>query len=258
VNSQATLAQASAGWRTVEFASDFHLCQEAPKTCEAFGHWLQQSTADALFILGDLFEVWIGDDTCEQPFQRACLTQMAQAALRRPMFFICGNRDFLMGQRSFELSGLTPLPDPFRMDVCGHKLLLSHGDALCLSDTSYQNFRRMVRSETWQRQFLALSMSERASIAQRIRTESQGRKAALPDVNQWADVDNDEACRWLVSQGADTLVHGHTHRPGRTALGPELDRRVLPDWDFDTDTPRGYALRLDCDGWTTTGPTPSA
>ncbi len=241
---------ATQGWRSVEFVSDLHLCEEAPRTFEAFSRWFAETDADALFILGDLFDVWIGDDTCDQPFHRTCLEALARASARRPVYFMHGNRDFLLGPEALQRSSMQLLTDPFSLDLFGQRLLLSHGDALCLSDTRYQAFRVMVRDTRWQQHFLSRPIAERAAVALRIRSESQGRKAANPDLSQWPDVDADEARRWLQRADATLLVHGHTHRPGITDLGNGLQRRVLTDWDFDGVPPRGHVLRLDAaQGW---------
>jgi UDP-2,3-diacylglucosamine hydrolase len=233
----------------VDIVSDLHLCEEAPRTVAAFETWLARTDADALLLLGDVFEVWIGDDTRHRPFLWRCLSALREAAARRPVCFMAGNRDFLLGPAAAADAGLQPLPDPWRVDLCGQPLLLSHGDALCLADAPYQAFRRLVRDTAWQRDFLARPVAEREAIAQRIRSESQGRKAAQPDLTAWADTDPDECRRWLQAHGASTLLHGHTHRPGVTALGDGLERRVLTDWDFDSHPPRGHVLRLDADGW---------
>lgn len=236
-------------WRSIEFVSDLHLCPQAPRTQQAFLHYLADTDTDALFVLGDLFEVWIGDDTMGQPFERECLAALAAFAEHRELFFIAGNRDFLLGPAALAAAGMTALADPTRLDAFGIGLLLSHGDALCLDDTDYQAFRRMVRGQAWQGDFLARPLQERAALAGRIRAESQGRKASRPDPRDWADVDPQEARRWLDESGASVLVHGHTHRPGRESLGERLERRVLSDWDHDATPARGGALRLDGCGW---------
>ncbi|MFN9449574.1 MAG: UDP-2,3-diacylglucosamine diphosphatase [Rubrivivax sp.] len=241
--------QNAAQWRSVEFASDLHLCEEAPLTTLAFGHWLRHTRVDALFILGDLFEVWIGDDTRERPFLAACLAELRAASEQRPVFFIAGNRDFLIGTDALAAAGMQALPDPFPITLLGQRLLLSHGDALCLADTEYQSFRQMVRAQAWQQAFLAKPLAEREAIARAIRSDSQGRKQARPDLSDWADADNAESRRWLQTQGASTLVHGHTHRPAVHDLGDGLTRRVLPDWDLDATPARGHVTRLDSQGW---------
>lgn len=249
-HSTASAALHDAGrWRSAEFASDLHLCEEAPRTAEAFTHWLTDTQADALFILGDLFEVWIGDDTRNRPFLRHCLSCLHAAAARRPVFFIAGNRDFLLGPEALEAAGMHALADPCPVTICGQSLLLSHGDALCLDDQPYQAFRRMVREPAWQQAFLARPVEQREAIAQGIRAESQGRKAAQPDLATWADADEAESRRWLLAHAARTLVHGHTHRPAVHDLGHGLTRRVLPDWDLDGETPRGCIWQLNLQGW---------
>jgi UDP-2,3-diacylglucosamine hydrolase len=233
----------------VEFISDLHLCAEAARTARAFRHYLAHTDADALCILGDLFEVWIGDDTREQAFERECLSALATFGARRDLFFMAGNRDFLLGEQACAAARMKALPDPMRLDAFGQSLLLSHGDALCLADTDYQAFRRVVRSPPWQQDFLARSIGERAALARHIRNESQGRRSAQADPMAYADVDPDAARQWLQATGATTLVHGHTHRPGHDSLGPGLERRVLADWDLDAPSPRGAVLRLDAAGW---------
>jgi UDP-2,3-diacylglucosamine hydrolase len=241
--------QAPAAWRAIEFISDLHLWEPAPRTFEAWLRWLRETDADALFILGDLFEVWIGDDARATPFHGRCVQALAEASQRRPVYFICGNRDFLIGPAMLAACGLQPLPDPTRLDAFGETLLLSHGDALCVDDHDYQRFRKMVRDAGWQAQFLARPMAERAALARQIRADSQGRKQASPDPAAWADVDRAQARHWLQTRGARTLVHGHTHRPAEHDLGDGFRRIVLTDWDFDGSAPRGEALRLDTQGW---------
>lgn len=241
--------QAPAAWRALEFISDLHLCAEAPRTFQAFAHYVQDTDADAVFILGDLFEVWIGDDARTQPFERDCLATLAAFAADRALYFMVGNRDFLLGTDACSAAGMHLLPDPTRLDAFGQTMLLSHGDALCIADNDYQAFRRVVRDPAWQRDFLALPLAERAARARHIRSVSQGRRSAQTGPMDYADVDADSARQWLLRSGAATLVHGHTHRPGRTALGHGLERIVLTDWDLDATSPRGAALRLDARGW---------
>ncbi len=240
----ATPWQAPADWRAVDVISDLHLWPQAPRTFNAWAAWMAQTDADALFILGDLFEVWIGDDTRSEPFAQRCIEVLQSFSRTRPLYFICGNRDFLVGDALLADCGMRALPDPIRLDVLGQSLLLSHGDALCLADVDYQRFRQQVRQADWQRSFLARPVEERAGIARAIRSESQGRKEARPDPGLWADVDADAARRWLRAAGAQTLVHGHTHRPGQHDLGEGLQRIVLSDWDCDADEPRAEVLRL--------------
>lgn len=241
--------QADAAWRAVDFISDLHLWEQGKRTFQAFRSWLGRSDADALFILGDLFEAWIGDDTRNQPFIADCVEALANFGLGRPLYFLCGNRDFLIGPEMLAACRMQALSEPTRLDAFGQRLLLSHGDALCLDDTDYLRFRAMVRDPAWQASFLARSVAERAAIARHIRSDSQSRKDASPDPALWADVDAVEARHWLQRSGAQTLVHGHTHRPGEHDLGDGLRRIVLSDWDLDSPQPRGEVLRLDATGW---------
>jgi UDP-2,3-diacylglucosamine hydrolase len=240
---------ASPGWHSVAFVSDLHLCEQSPLTLAAFEQWLAQARPDALFVLGDLFEVWIGDEVCQQPAHARVLAALKRCAARSDVFFMAGNRDFLLGPDALAAAGMRALSDPCRLDVFGQRLLLSHGDALCLDDQPYQAFRRTVRQADWQQAFLARPLEERANLARRIREESQGRKEAQPDLSQWADVDNAEASQWLHATGAQVLVHGHTHRPAVHQLPNEQQRIVLTDWDADHAPLRGEALWLSPTGW---------
>jgi UDP-2,3-diacylglucosamine hydrolase len=144
--------------------------------------------------------------------------------------------------------GMTGLPDPTVFHAFGQAVLLSHGDALCLSDTAYQRFRQQVRSEAWQMDFLSRPLPERRAMAREIREESQ-RRQQQPSA-AWSDVDPTEALRWMREAGTPVLIHGHTHRPARHQLAPGFERCVLSDWDWDhaDAPPRAEVLR-----WTRTG-----
>jgi len=160
-----------------------------------------------------------------------------------------GNRDFLVGREMLQACGLIALPDPTVLDVFGQRLLISHGDLLCVDDHDYQRFRTMVRGAAWQREFLALPLAQRRDEARRIRAMSQERKAGRAPAD-WVDVDAPTALRWLDAADAPTLVHGHTHRPGRVVLAPGRVREVLSDWDLEGQhgSPRAEVLRLQRDG----------
>ena len=233
-------------WRAVDLISDLHLSAALPRTFEAFAAHLMGTTADAVFILGDLFEAWVGDDMGSRGFERRCIEVMAQAASHRQLGFMVGNRDFLAGIALLRQSGAIGLPDPTVFDAWGRPVLLSHGDALCLSDKPYQAFRRQVRSPQWQDAFLARPLDERLRIAADIRHASQTRRQF--DGAADADVDTAEAVHWLHAMGAHELVHGHTHRPGSSALAPGYKRHVLSDWDLD-EGERAEVLRLTRDGF---------
>ena len=239
-------------WRAVDLISDLHLCEAMPRTFDAFAAHLMGTSADAVFILGDLFEAWVGDDMGGRGFERRCIEVMAQAASHRQLGFMVGNRDFLAGAMLLRQSGAMGLPDPTLFDAWGQPVLLSHGDALCLADTPYQAFRRQVRSAQWQADFLARPLAERLQIAAGIRHASLTRRQF--DGAADADVDTAEAVRWLHAMGAHELVHGHTHRPGSNALAPGYKRHVLSDWDLDLGQ-RAEVLRLTRDGFERLRPT---
>ncbi len=232
-------------WRTIDLISDLHLCEALPRTFETFRSYLLGTRADAVFVLGDLFEAWVGDDMRQRPFESACVDLLAEAASQRCVAFLAGNRDFLVGSEMLRASGVTGLPDPTLLNAWGQRLLLSHGDALCLEDLPYQTFRREVRSAPWQSRFLARPLAERLRMAAEIRQASRTRRQFDGDAS--ADVDPAEAVRWLHAMGAPELVHGHTHRPGSHELAPGFKRHVLSDWDMDN-AQRAEVLRLTRDG----------
>lgn len=239
---------APAGWRTIDFISDLHLSPELPATTAAWSRYLRHTPADAVFMLGDLFEVWVGDDARTRDFEHRCVDTLAEAASRRPLAFMVGNRDFLVGPAMLRDSGLMGLPDPTVLSAWGQRVLLTHGDALCLGDTEYQAFRQEVRSPAWQAAFLARPLAERTQIAAQIRQRSAERKRF--DGAADADVDAAEAVRWMHAMGTAEMVHGHTHRPGSGLLAPGFKRHVLSDWDLDDEArPRAEVLRLRRDGF---------
>lgn len=251
---------APAHWQAVDFISDLHLQAGEPATFEAWRHWLEQPAdrhADALVILGDLFEVWVGDDVLgtapgdgEDPaFWRACAQALQAFSQRTAVFFMAGNRDFLLGEAGLRACGMQDLADPTVLEFQGARWLLSHGDSLCLADTDYQRFRTDVRSADWQKNFLSQPLAQREATARELRHQSEARKRETGgDPSLWADVDADAARRWLREAGAHTLIHGHTHRPAQHDLGDGLRRVVLSDWDAGALPPRAEVLRLDANG----------
>jgi UDP-2,3-diacylglucosamine hydrolase len=207
---------------------------------------MARTPADALFILGDLFEVWVGDDT-QDPFALQCLAVLKAAAQRMPVFFMCGNRDFLVGTALFKATGMRGLSDPTVLDLAGAnvanptRILLSHGDALCLDDHDYLAFRAQVRQPQWQANFLAKPLAERQTYARSVRVASEARKQSHshnPDFAGYADVDAQAAVAWLNAAEAQVLLHGHTHKPAVHDLGHGLARWVLSDWHADAKPPR--------------------
>jgi UDP-2,3-diacylglucosamine hydrolase len=244
------LMQAPPHWRVIDFISDLHLQASEMATFQAWKTYMQGNTADAVFILGDLFEVWIGDDGLGA-FESTCLEVLKQATARQAVFFLHGNRDFLLGQVSANASGMTLLPDPVALGFAGDRWLLTHGDALCLADVDYQQFRALVRSVAWQRDFLAQSVSERQRVASGLRAASAQRKAQN---TVYADVDSPMAHAWLNAAQALHMIHGHTHRPGDSELGAGYRRSVLSDWDMGAPVARAQVLRL---AWNPAIPTPA-
>ena len=233
-------------WQAVDFISDLHLSAAMPRTFEAWREYLLATPADAVFILGDLFEVWVGDDMGERGFEARCVEVLSEASSRRQLGLMVGNRDFLIGQAMLKSCGCMALPDPTVLAAWGQRVLLSHGDALCLDDKPYQTFRREVRSAPWQTAFLAKPLPERLALAAQMRHASQERQR----FDGAAGVDIDTACaiQWMHSLGTAELVHGHTHRPGSNAMAPGFKRHVLSDWDLDADH-RAEVLRLSRDGF---------
>ena len=216
------------------FISDLHLSEERPAANEQFIDFLESTArrADALYILGDLFEYWIGDDDLEEPFN-AVIAGLLRGITGNgvPTYVMHGNRDFLLGERFCAATGAELLADPTVHEVAGVKTLLVHGDTLCTDDEDYQGWRRTARSSAWQRDFLSKSRNERRSMVLGLREKSkavlQAKPAEIMDVTPAAVI---EAMR---RHGVTRLVHGHTHRPGHHALsldGYPAERWVLPDW----------------------------
>lgn len=240
-----TRVDAPPAWRRIAFISDLHLGADTPRTQARLLDWWSACPADALFILGDLFEAWVGDDALSLPY--AATLRDALAHDGRPVHFQHGNRDFLLGPAF----GWALLDAHCVLHAFGAQVLLTHGDAQCLDDTGYQTFRRQVRSCEWQQSFLRRPLAERLKLAAQMRDASQRtqhaqRGAGLP----FADPDA-AACRALLHDtGCHLMVHGHTHRPGRHELGSGCARLVLSDWDFEDPTaPRGDCLLLSAEGW---------
>ena len=216
------------------FISDLHLAEERPAANERFIEFLEGKArgADALYILGDFFEYWIGDDDLEDPFNSVMAGLLARLTRGgMALYLMHGNRDFLIGERFCVATGAQLLEDPTVHEVQGVKTLLAHGDTLCTDDVDYQNWRRIARSGEWQREFLAKSRAERRSTILGLREKSkavvQEKPAEIMDVNDAA------VAQAMESHGVARLVHGHTHRPGRHSLtieGRPAERWVLPDW----------------------------
>ena len=236
--------QAPSQWRAIDFISDLHLQASEMKTLSAWQHYLQNTTADAVFMLGDIFEVWVGDDAAstDGSFEQTCAQTLRSASQRLAIFILHGNRDFLMGPAFMQASGATLIPDPTVLRFAQQGWLLTHGDALCLADTVYLAFREQVRSADWQTAFLAKPLAERQALAGQMRRQSEMRKQSTSD---YADVDAEAARHWLEDAHANTMIHGHTHRPNHHALGSGYSRWVLSDWALDHMPARADVLRID-------------
>jgi UDP-2,3-diacylglucosamine hydrolase len=236
-------------WRTVDFISDLHLQDKDPETFNLWHHYMGSTTADAVFILGDLFEVWVGDDAAKtHVFLQQCASVLKNCASSRHVAFMRGNRDFLVGSDFLNTCNVHNLQDPMVLRFASQSWLLSHGDEGCLGDVEYQAFRHMVRQTHWQEQFLAKPLAEREAIARQLRIQSQQHK--IDPSSQYADVDTDWAIAALLDAQCSCLLHGHTHRPDDHVLGPgtSLKRRVLSDWDAQSTKPRAEVLRWHASG----------
>lgn len=241
--------EAPPSWRCIDFISDLHLHEGLPRTTEALAHYLRHTPADAVLMLGDIFEVWVGDDMRSQPYEAACTALFAEAGRRLYLGMMVGNRDFLLGPEMIEACLAHPLGDPTLLHAFGQRTLLLHGDELCLADTAYLRFRAQVRNPAWQQAFLAAPLPARLDQARQMREASQAHQQAMPP-QDWADVDEATATEWMMAAGATTLVHGHTHHPADQRFGPAgATRHVLSDWDLDHGHPRAEVLRLSEQGF---------
>ncbi len=244
--------EAPAHWQCIDFISDLHLHAGRPRTFAAWADYMTGTPADAVLILGDLFELWVGDDMAHQAFEHQAVQVLRDAGQRLWLGLMVGNRDFLMGPDVTHRCLAHGLEDPFVLSAFGHRHVLTHGDAWCLDDAPYLKFRAMVRQPAWQHAFLQRSLPERMAVAQGIRTESEHRKEGQT-MTDWADVCEAPAAQALQMHGSLSLIHGHTHRPTSEPFAlPGAQRHVLPDWEFD-DLPngqasRGHVLRLSANG----------
>lgn len=239
-------------WRCIDFISDLHLHEDLPKTTAALAHYLDTTHADAVFLLGDIFEAWVGDDMRTQPYEQRCADMFAKASQRTRLFMMVGNRDFLLGPDMVAACGAQHLPDPTVLSAFGQRALLMHGDELCLADEAYLRFRAQVRQPAWQQAFLAAPLTARLAQAQHMRNASQmHQKTQAPE--QWADVDEVIAGQWMAAAHAPTLIHGHTHHPQTQCFGSAQVangvRHVLSDWDLDHAHPRAEVLRWTAEGF---------
>jgi UDP-2,3-diacylglucosamine hydrolase len=216
------------------FVSDLHLSEARPEANERFIEFVETTArrAQALYVLGDLFEYWIGDDDVGTPFN-AVMTGFFAGLTRAgvKVFVMHGNRDFLLAGRFAEATGAVLLEDPATLEIGGVRTLLMHGDTLCTDDLDYQGWRRTARSAAWQKDFLAKPLEDRRRAVGALRDKSreviQAKPAEIMDVN--ADAVREAFRR----HGVTRLIHGHTHRPGHHEFevdGRRCERWVLPDW----------------------------
>ena len=211
------------------FISDIHLSEDNPHLTNAFKLFLNESkkTCTHLFILGDLFEIWIGDDDDNlfiQDIKKALIDFTSDGP---ETFFMHGNRDFLVGETFARETGITILPDPFTLEINNQKVILSHGDFLCTDDKDYIDFRNQVRDKDWQNNFLKKTINERKQIAATLRADSK--EATSKKSNEITDVNNQSVEDFINEHQPDLFIHGHTHRPNIHDVGSSK-RIVLGDW----------------------------
>jgi UDP-2,3-diacylglucosamine hydrolase len=242
--------------------SDLHLTPSMPLTAQRFFDFCEKdaSQVEAVFILGDLFEYWVGDDaSAHSPFQQEVKRALASLSNKTKTYYIHGNRDFLVGPTFLKKTGMTALADPSLVDIAGKQYLLAHGDALCTADVGYQVFRTWVRKPWVQKIFLNLPLAWRRSIANQLRSNShsqyQRNAMTSPGLNHIKTNVTLEACAAILrSHASNQLIHGHTHLPAhhQEQLGEQTWQRwVLSDWDLDHPDgarPRANALLINAQG----------
>lgn len=243
--------------------SDLHLTPAMPRTAERFFEFLEHEarTHEALIILGDLFEYWVGDDAKAHSFFHNDVAKRIKAVADSgvTIYFMPGNRDFLLGPLFAKQAGMNLLPDPYVMEINGQSWVLTHGDALCTADKAYQRFRHAVRQTWLQRLFLKLPVWVRLRVASSLRKNSTAQyqrnlRYRPQDTNTKTDVTLDATARLIKETGCRFLIHGHTHRQNfHTEQLGDLNwkRWVLSDWDFDhpeTVLPKGNALSITHEG----------
>ena len=227
------------------FVSDIHLCESRPSIADAFLNFLNKITnqVDALYILGDLFEYWIGDDSKQHENIIRAIKALTGRHIK--VFLMHGNRDFLIGPVFEKKTGALLLKDLTLIEIYGRKILLSHGDSLCTDDIEYQSFKNKVRNESWKNEFLKIPLPERTLIANEFRKESELNKKNKSD--EIMDVNSDEVNRTIIRFNyPDFFIHGHTHRPNNHLIhlnGHSMQRIVLGDW-----YEQGSYLTIDASG----------
>ncbi|MCA1322785.1 UDP-2,3-diacylglucosamine diphosphatase [Herbaspirillum sp. alder98] len=231
------------------FVSDLHLQASLPRTTAAFLDFLQTHALQTgqLYLLGDIFEYWAGDDDLVTPYNQQIADALkAVQAQGVALFWIAGNRDFLVGEAFAAAAGLSLLPDPHVITLAGRSIALAHGDAQCTDDVAYMAFRAQVRQPAYQQQFLAMPLAQRKAIIEGMRKNSQ--QSNQDKSMEIMDVNADAIDALFKQTGVSTLIHGHTHRPALHRLEGDRLRYVLPDWEYDVETPRGGWISLTDDG----------
>jgi UDP-2,3-diacylglucosamine hydrolase len=228
--------------------SDLHLDPSRPAVTALFLDFLERRArrAEVLYILGDLFEGWIGDDDDAEPGGTVAAALRTLTDQGVPAYFLHGNRDFLLGERFAAASGLRLLPESAVIELAGEPVLLMHGDTLCIDDVEYQAFRAQVRDPAWQAGMLVLPLARRRALAGQLRETS--RRAAQQKAAEITDVNLAEVDRVMRARGVRRLIHGHTHRPAIhdwTLDGQSVRRAVLSDWRDG----RGGVLCCEAAGW---------
>jgi UDP-2,3-diacylglucosamine hydrolase len=219
------------------FISDLHLDPVRPAVSEALANFLQEHIhCDALYILGDLFDAWVGDDDDAPIAIETVRTLKAFSDAGPALYIMVGNRDFLLGEKFCVAAGATLLDDPTLVDLYGVPTLLMHGDSLCIGDTEYQAFRRKARDPRWQAELLGKSLAERRALATDLRGMSK--EANSNKAEDIMDVTPEEVARHMSLAGSSRLIHGHTHRPAQHSEA-HGERWVLGDWDQ-----KGWTIRV--------------
>jgi UDP-2,3-diacylglucosamine hydrolase len=234
------------------FVSDVHLQSSLPRTTQAFLDFLERHAKQAreLYLLGDLFEYWAGDDDLSAPYNAtiaAAIRNISEQGVK--VFWIAGNRDFLVGEEFAKTCGVALLSDPFVTTIAGQNVVLAHGDAQCTDDYAYMAFRAQVRERKWQQDFLSMPLAKRKAIIDGMRAGS--REAQRNKSYETMDVNADAITSLFESTGTTLMIHGHTHRPAIHEYdigGKRRIRHVLPDWDCDLEPRRGGWLGINADG----------
>ena len=217
---------------TTLFVSDLHLDNKRPEVIKYFLNYLKSLNTDieSLYILGDFVESWVGDDDPAEGLQEL-FREIKKRSNIHDVYFMHGNRDFMMSEKFCKKLGMKLIPDPSVISIYGKKVLLMHGDTLCTDDHAYQNFRKLVRSDSWQREALKKTLEERITMAKELRQKSLNETDTKKEIIM--DVNKDEVKKTFLKYDVSLMIHGHTHRPNIhkfTFNGKEYERIVLGDW----------------------------